>query len=170
MVQSSAHPPAPCTGVVYLHGVSQMHDSSQAHCHQPRVVDIACRSSDGPSPAQTGSSLEADSGQVASAEDRLGLGVERSRSGTELRNMQPRAKVMAVAEGLEEELFVAEAYRHDAEARQCTHCSPNSVTGSFFSPYEATLHAFIEFQRGCVISCKLSSIYCGLEGKRKGKY
>ena len=33
----------------------------------------------------------------------------------ESRATQPRTKVLAVAEGLEEELFVAEAHRHDAE-------------------------------------------------------
>ncbi|KAK9806629.1 hypothetical protein WJX73_002174 [Symbiochloris irregularis] len=84
------------------------------------------KSSDGPSqdtdqaqrpPAQPGSTAEGDAMAVATAEDRLGLGMERSISGSELRLMQPRAKVMAVAEGLEEELFVAEAYRHDAEVQ-----------------------------------------------------
>ena len=86
---------------------------------QPEI--IACRSSDGPpQDGPAGGTPEGDSAQAAPGEDRLGLGMERGLSGTETRNMQPRAKVMAVAEGLEEELFVAEAYRHDAEVSWLT--------------------------------------------------
>lgn len=43
--------------------------------------------------------------------------VDSEEGGPATRHTQPRSKVLAVAEGLEEELFVAEAHRHDAEVR-----------------------------------------------------